>query len=195
MSFVLRAAQASSEDAAAAIPLIKEAYLEYANFICASYDETTVNQRLTGYFCSETPLLINYRNFKLLQSNAQTAAILCACPGSKIALFNNNLAAILEGLGDTEALKAAKLLRFEREAYDDEYYLDILTVSQNFRGQGLARLLADEALEEAKASGKERLTLFAKDSLIPFYGKLGFSFYEKRNIGGIEYNTMAIAIK
>lgn len=70
------------------------------------------------------------------------------------------------------------------EASADEYYIDSLAVSENFRNRGLGRLLLEAAEKRAVSAGWEKISLLAAEdnpAAASLYKKCGY-----RENGGLE---------
>ena len=69
-----------------------------------------------------------------------------------------------------------------------------LAVLPEFQGKGIARLLMERILTQAIKSGKKRASLTCKQSLIPFYEKLGYRNHglSLSAVGGIKFYDMEL---
>lgn len=96
------------------------------------------------------------------------------------ALSNNEFISFL-ALSNDKVISVSGMVLFKRPPYLDNlkgleaYIMNMYTVPQ-YRGQGLARKLLENCIEECKKIGVKRIWLHASDDGIPLYKKLGFSF-------------------
>jgi ribosomal protein S18 acetylase RimI-like enzyme len=193
MSYSIRGA--TPEDSTAVAPLILSAYEGFANFICATDNRTLILERLARLFSYPKPTMVHYSNYSIAENteNGDIVGIVGCLRGDFIPIFYLNLA---EALGqfdyhnDERLQETIRAVVQTREALDDEFYLDVLAVSPDYQGKGIANLLLDEAYKRAVASNMENLVLLARSDLKDFYIKKGFAFYEQRKVGSSLYNVM-----
>lgn len=65
----------------------------------------------------------------------------------------------------------------------------------SYRKRGLAGILINRLIEDARAQGRKGVVLTCKDALVDYYAKFGFEnegISEKSDHGGVEWNQMRL---
>ncbi|MFC1454882.1 GNAT family N-acetyltransferase [Candidatus Undinarchaeota archaeon] len=66
-----------------------------------------------------------------------------------------------------------------------------------FQGKGISKPLMDEFIKRSKESGKEKILLICKDTLVDYYKKYGFINLgkSKSTFAGVEWIEMSLSLK
>lgn len=183
---------ATEEDAHIVATLMYKALGDYANFLMMTDNEEAILSRIQICFKSPAPNQLHQSNFIIAWLDGFVVGECSSYAGNKIEQYNKNLSDIISEFHerDEKIDHVTELLEYLKEANKDEYYIDTLSVDPDVRGKGIARLLVDKVAERAKLEGFSKLSLVVqegKEYLLEFYKKLGFEFFEERDLGGINY--------
>lgn len=79
---------------------------------------------------------------------------------------------------------------------DEEGQIRFMAVREDYRGQGLGRMILSELHAEAKRLGLKRIVLLARDSAVGFYAKHGYKTVGKSDtlFGSIPQQRMEITL-
>jgi ribosomal protein S18 acetylase RimI-like enzyme len=183
---------ATEEDARIVAELMLKALGEYANFLMMTDNQEAILSRIQICFKSPEPNQMHQSNFIIAWLDGFVVGETSCYAGNKIALYNKNLSDIISDFHerDEKIDHVIELLEYLKEANKDEYYMDTISVDPEYRGQGIAQLLVQKVCERAIAEGFSKLALVVqegKEHLLSYYKKLGFEFFEERNLGGTNY--------
>jgi ribosomal protein S18 acetylase RimI-like enzyme len=78
------------------------------------------------------------------------------------------------------------LKSFDKECFDDEFYIDTVSVLEDYQGQGIAKELFAFAQQKAKEQGFKKLSL-----LVDLENKKAKALYEK--LGFIDNTTLEVS--
>ncbi len=154
--------------------LIFNAIHNIANTLTGENEEKKILKTLDFYITMEINRL-SYNNIYTYEIENQIVAL--------ILVYNSNDVKKL----DTPILEHLKtkniyLDSFEKECFEDEFYIDTVSVSPNFQGKGIAKELFIYIEEKAKELGFDKVSLlvdFENPKALALYEKLGF---QKNNI-------------
>ncbi|WP_418179196.1 GNAT family N-acetyltransferase [Aliarcobacter lanthieri] len=82
---------------------------------------------------------------------------------------------------------------FEKECFEDEFYIDTVSVNPSFQGRGIAKELFDFATKKAKEEGFKKLSLlvdFENPKAKALYEKLDFQDNVVLNVSGSQFYHM-----
>ncbi|GCE25900.1 acetyltransferase [Dictyobacter alpinus] len=139
---------ASREDAARVIPLILQANGEIASTLTGTGQMSEIVRVLTAFFEGEDNRL-SYQNMLVAQEDGQAVGILIFYHGSQAAALDRPL---IERL---RHLKQDPSLTLDKEADEDEWYIDTLSVSPAYGGRGIGTALISAAEERVRNSAGE----------------------------------------
>ncbi|MFJ7733293.1 GNAT family N-acetyltransferase [Lysinibacillus sp. NPDC097231] len=175
MSITIR--QAQPQDAHAVVPLIMDAIGDIANRLSGEQTAEAVKRELTVLFKREDNRH-SYVNTFVAVEDEQILGILVYYNGVQAIEMDANLVKWLE-------VKNAPSIVIDKEAHEDEYYIDTVCVAQEARGKGIGTLLLQFAEELTKQHGYRKLSLNVetqKEDARRLYERLGFVITEPWSI-------------
>ena len=175
---------AQKQDAKICIKLLNLAMEDIAYKLSGYDDPVKSDEILEKFFESETNRL-SYKNVYVYKRDDVIIAAMCAYFGGDAAKLDREISQHLKALG--------KDAQIEKECFDDEFYIDSITVDEKFRGQGLAKELILHSFAKAKELGHKKVSLIVdvnKPKVRKFYESLGFKFNTKKIINLHEYDHM-----
>lgn len=191
---------ATEEDAHIVAQLMLKALGDYANFLMMTDNKEAILSRIQICFKSPEPNQLHQSNFIIAWLDGFVVGEASCYAGNKIEEYNKNLSNIISEFHerDEKIDHVLELLEYLKEANKDEYYMDTLSVDPECRGKGIARLLVEKVCERAINEGFSKVSLVVqegKEHLLDFYKKLGFEFFEERELGGINYYRLIKKLK
>ncbi|GER87260.1 acetyltransferase [Dictyobacter vulcani] len=144
---------ARKADSAMAIPLILQANGDIATTLTGSDQMPEILQIMTSFFEGEENRL-SYQNTLVAEEDGHAVGILILYHGSQAAVLDRPL---IERL---RQLKQDPSLTLDKEADEDEWYIDTLSVSPTYAGRGIATALIEAAEERVRpADGEAKIAL------------------------------------
>ncbi len=191
---------ATEEDAHIVAQLMYKALGDYANFLMMTDNEEAILSRIQICFKSPEVNQLHQSNFIIAWLDGFVVGECSSYAGNKIEQYNKNLSDIISEFHEKEDKieHVVELLEYLKEANKDEYYMDTISVDPDYRGRGIAQLLINKVCERAITEGFSKLALVVqegKEYLLDYYSSLGFEFYEKRDLGGINYYRLIKNLK
>lgn len=175
MSITIRHAQ--PQDAQAVVPLITDAIGEIANRLTGEQSSEAVAHELAVLFKREDNRH-SYLNTFVAIEDANILGILVYYNGAQAIEMDANLMKWLNA-------KNAPNITIDKEAHEDEYYIDTICVAPEARGKGIGSLLLQFAIEQTKERGFSKLSLNVetqKEKAIRLYERTGFVITEPWSI-------------
>lgn len=175
MSITIR--QAQPQDAHAVVPLIIDAIGEIANRLTGEQTASMVEQELTELFRREDNRH-SYLNTYVAVEGEQILGILVYYNGEQAITMDANLVKWLKE-------KNAPSITIDKEAHEDEYYIDTVCVAPEARGKGIGTLLIQFAIDQTKERGFTKLSLNVetqKEDARRLYERMGFVITEPWSI-------------
>lgn len=183
MDIIVRNAQLA--DAPFVAPLIVDAIEEIANRLTGEDEPKTILDSLEELF-KRTDNRHSYKNTYIAEINGGVAGIMVVYGGDKAPVLDKNLETWL-------ATKDANIQTIEIEAREDEFYIDTICTSPQYRGHGVGTTLLHYADNIAKEKGYQKVSLSVekqKDRARHLYEKMGFVFSEPWTIIGEKFDHM-----
>jgi ribosomal protein S18 acetylase RimI-like enzyme len=177
--------RAKPEDAVFAVPLIIAAIGEIAKQMTGETDPIAVEQELIGLFKREDNRHSYLHTFVAERQNV-VIAVMVLYSGFDALTLDINLIRWL-------SQKSGKLVSIPPEARQNEYYIDTVCVHQDFRGQGIGRLLLAYAEGVARDVGYSKIVLNVepeKETAIRLYERVGYQIAEPWEIYGETFHHM-----
>lgn len=165
--------QAQPQDAHAVVPLIIDAIGDIANRLTGEQSAEAVIRELTILFQREDNRH-SYLNTFVATEDEQILGILVYYYGAHAIEMDAKLVQWL-------ATKNAPSIVIDREAHEDEAYIDTVCVAPAARGKGIGTLLLQFAEELTKQRGYTKLSLnveIEKEDARRLYERLGFVITE-----------------
>ena len=175
MSITIR--QAQPQDAQAVVPLIIDAIGDIANRLTGEQEHEAIERELTVLFKREDNRH-SYLNTFVAVEDEKIVGILVYYNGKQAIEMDANLVNWL-------AAKNASNIIIDKEAHEDEYYVDTICVDPDARGKGIGTLLLQFAIDQTKERGFSKLSLNVetkKEQAIRLYERTGFVITEPWSI-------------
>ncbi|MCJ8010947.1 GNAT family N-acetyltransferase [Paenibacillus sp. KQZ6P-2] len=174
------------EDAEQAARLLYDALHDVAHQLTGEESEQDAVRVLEEYFAAEEGRL-SYHQAIVKEVEGVVAGIIIVYGGDQIGELDQP---ILERL---RKMKNDPDLRLDKESDEDEYYIDTLSVSPAFSGQGIATKLIHKAEERAKELGYEKIAMVVvtdNSRAYSLYLHLGYEVDKEIMINGHVYYHM-----
>lgn len=165
--------------------LIYDAIHDIANTLTGENNEKKILETLDLYIKMDTCRL-SYNNIYTYEIDKKIVGILLA--------YNSNDVNKLD-LPMIEHLKRKDIFinSFEKECFNDEFYIDTVSVNSSFQGRGIAKELFNFAEKKAKELNFRKLSLlvdFENIKAKALYDKLGFCDNEILKVSGSQFHHM-----
>ncbi|MDX4039698.1 GNAT family N-acetyltransferase [Aliarcobacter skirrowii] len=146
--------------------LIYDAIHEVANSLTGENEEHKILKTL-DYYIQMDVCRLSYNNIYTYEVNNKNVAILLAYNSNDIEKLDKPMIEHLK-------TKNIFLKSFEKECFEDEFYIDTVSVSPSFQGRGIAKELFAFAQQKAREQGFKKLSL-----LVDLENKKAKALYEK----------------
>lgn len=143
---------AVKEDAQVAARLLYDALHDIAHQLTGQESEEDAIQVLQQYFEQEEGRL-SYHQALISEVEGNIAGVVITYAGDEAKELDRP---IIERL---RKIKNDPSITLDKEADEDEYYIDTLSVSSSYKGQGIGSALIRAAEERAKERGYDRIAL------------------------------------
>ncbi|MFJ7650095.1 GNAT family N-acetyltransferase [Lysinibacillus sp. NPDC097279] len=175
MSIIIR--QAQPQDAQSVVPLIIDAIGDIANRLTGEQTASKIEEELTVLFKREDNRH-SYLNTFVAVEGEQILGTLVYYNGEQAIQMDANLVKWLEE-------KNAPSITIDKEAHEDEYYIDTVCVAPEARGKGIGTMLIQFAIEQTQERGFTKLSLNVetqKEDARRLYERMGFVITEPWSI-------------
>ncbi|WP_338541602.1 GNAT family N-acetyltransferase [Paenibacillus tundrae] len=176
---------ARKEDVDQVIPLLYQAIGDIAYALAGEGEHEEAMRILRQFFVQEDNR-ISYRNVTVMEQNEVVAGILVAYDGSEADLLDEP---IRNRPGRSQDEKYALV----KETRPGEYYLDTLSVSEAYQGQGIGRALMAAFEEKGRTLGHKQVSLIVERDngrALMLYERQGYVKDDLLVIAGHEYSHM-----
>ncbi|MGR6541898.1 N-acetyltransferase family protein [Paenibacillus tundrae] len=176
---------ARQEDVDQVIPLLYQAIGDIAYALAGEGEHEEAMRILQQFFVQEDNR-ISYRNVTVMEQNEVVAGILVAYDGSEADLLDEP---IRNRPGRSQDEKYALV----KETRPGEYYLDTLSVSEAYQGQGIGRALLAAFEEKGRTLGHKQVSLIVERDngrALMLYERQGYVKDDVLVIAGHEYSHM-----
>jgi ribosomal protein S18 acetylase RimI-like enzyme len=149
--------------------LIHNAIHHIANTLTGENEKNKILETLNLYISMDINRL-SYNNIWTYEIENEIAGLIVAYDSNKVKELDG---AILEHL----KTKNIFLETFDKECFENEFYIDTLSVFENFQGKGIAKELFAFIENKAKELGFKKVSLlvdFENTKALKLYEKLGF---------------------
>ncbi|OPH47148.1 acetyltransferase [Paenibacillus ferrarius] len=143
--------QAKKEDATAVINLMYTAIGDIVHTLAGTNDVGTALHVLEGFF-REKGNRISFENVLVLEEDERVIAFMLAYHGSRAAELDRPFLERLSAIGSA-------VQTIEREAREDEYYLDSIAVHADYQGRGIGTKLLRLFEQQAAELGHDKIML------------------------------------
>ena len=165
--------------------LIFNAILNIANTLTGEEKEEKILETLDFYIKMDVNRL-SYKNIYTYEIENQIVGLILAYNSTDVKKLDKP---ILEHL----KTKNIYLDSFEKECFEDEFYIDTVSVSPNFQGRGIAKELFSFVEKKAKELGFDKVSLlvdFENEKALKLYEKLGFKKNTILKVSNHNYHHM-----
>ncbi|WP_307414978.1 GNAT family N-acetyltransferase [Paenibacillus sp. W2I17] len=178
------------EDADQVIPLLYQAIGDIAYSLAGEADHEKAMQILQAFYVQEDNR-ISYRHVTVMEQDRLIAGILVAYDGGEADRLDQP---ILDRPGRSLDEKYALV----KETRPGEYYLDTLSVSEAYQGQGIGRALMAAFEQQGSDLGHSQVSLIVERDngrALMLYERQGYVKDDVIVIAGHEYNHMVKPIQ
>lgn len=146
--------------------LIYDAIHEVANSLTGENEEHKILKTLENYIQMDVCRL-SYNNIYTYEIDNKNVAILLAYNSNDVEKLDKPM---------IEHLKTKNIFleSFDKECFEDEFYIDTVSVLEDYQGQGIAKELFAFAQQKAREQGFKKLSL-----LVDLENKKAKALYEK----------------
>lgn len=181
---------AKKEDTKQIVPLIVQAIEDIVFMLTgtSSYDQATP---ILEYYVQSEQNRLSYRNCLVKEHEGQVVGVIVAYPSSDLSELDREMLKIISKNLNIENVKV------DREADDQDFYIDTLSVHPDFQGKGIGTELLEGLLSFAEKKGVTRVSLNVdqnKPSARRLYEKVGFEYEKVRSIMNHPYNYLVFPI-
>lgn len=165
--------------------LIFNTILNIANTLTGEEKEEKILETLDFYIKMDVNRL-SYNNIYTYEIENQIVGLILAYNSNDVKKLDKP---ILEHL----KTKNIYLDSFEKECFEDEFYIDTVSVSPNFQGRGIAKELFSFVEKKAKELGFDKVSLlvdFENPKALALYEKLGFKKNTILKVSNHNYHHM-----
>lgn len=165
--------------------LIYNAILNIANTLTGENKEQKILETL-DYYVKMDMCRLSYKNIYTYKIENQIVGILLVYNSNDVEKLDKPMLEHLQSKGVT-------LKSFEKECFNDEFYIDTVSVRADFQGRGVAKELFNFAEKKALDLGFKKLSLlvdFENKKAKDLYEKLGFKKNETLIVSGSNFYHM-----
>ena len=177
--------KAEKKDVKGAAALLITALDEMKTVFSGYTDEKEISEKLEEYFLLEEGRY-TYKNFAVCEIDSNIAGVIVvyySAEGEKLDRV------MLEDLKKRGIMRSS----FEKEFYENEYYIDSVAVDSDYQGRGIAKQLIRFAEDEGRKMGYEKSSLIVhmdKEKAYSIYKKIGYEEDSKITVYGEKYKHM-----
>ncbi|QOV10037.1 GNAT family N-acetyltransferase [Viridibacillus arvi] len=154
-------------------PLIIEAIGDIANRMTGETEPKAIESELITLF-ERTDNRHSYLNTYVAEHNGQVVGTLVIYSGDAAPQMDANLETWLQE-------KGAKTPKVDKEAHEDEYYVDTICINPDFRGKGIGTILLEFSEQLAREKGYKKISLNVetqKEKALKLYERMGYVITE-----------------
>lgn len=177
---------AKKEDHQAAVKLIYSTIGKIAHQLTGTDRDDEVLRVLASFFQQEGNR-VSYQNTLVKEVDGQVAGILISYHGSESEMLDKPFVERLK------KITGKSNVTIQKEAEDDDYYLDTVAVADAYQGRGYGKELLLAFEDKARAAGYRKLALLAEASNEPAYSiykKLGYQSDGSVTVSGYHFQHM-----
>jgi len=165
--------------------LIFNAIKDVANILTGEDEKDKILQTLDKYICMDINRL-SYNNIWIYEIQNQVVGLILSYDSNRVKELDSP---ILEHLSSKNIFLDA----FDKECFADEFYIDTLSVLEDFQGRGIAKELFSFIEKHAKELAYKKLSLlvdFDNTKALRLYEKIGFKKNSILKISNHNYHHM-----
>lgn len=163
----------TSQDACVVFDILKLAMIELLDDLFG-YDHLNTFK----FFFNDNQTRFSKQNICCAKVDENIVAAMCSYGGKDALMLDDKMNQYLKQYN--KQLKC--------ECLQDEYYLDSIAVQENYRGNGIFKVLMHQCFDLAKANGYKKISLLAKNPKI--YTAFGFEIVEEFELYNEKYFKM-----
>ncbi|MBY0098401.1 GNAT family N-acetyltransferase [Mesobacillus maritimus] len=182
---------AVKSDAKKAVELIHIAISDIAEQLTGETKEQKIRETLSQFFREENNRL-SFQNMMVADVLGEVAGIIITYSGEDAARLDQPI------LKHVRRKRSDEAILFDKEADEQDFYIDTLCVDDRFRGHGIGTMLLKEAEEIAQQKGDYRISLnVAHDNPIArkLYEGIGYMKEKVIQINHHPYDYMVKTLK
>ncbi|WP_088043746.1 GNAT family N-acetyltransferase [Bacillus sp. EAC] len=181
---------AKKEDAKQIVPLIVQAIEEIAFMLTgtSSYDEALP---ILEYYIRSEKNRLSYQNCLVKVHEDQIIGVIIAYNCTELSVLDREMLEIISRNLNSENATV------DKEADEEDFYIDTVSVHPNFQGLGIGTELLTGLLSHAKEMGVNRVSLNVdqnKPAARRLYEKVGFTYEKVQYIMGHPYDYLVFPI-
>ena len=165
--------------------LILDAIHNIANTLTGEDEKSKILETLDKYITMDTNRL-SYKNIWIYEKENQTVGLILAYNSNDVKKLD---APILKRLSSQNIFRDS----FDKECFEDEFYIDTVSVFEKFQGRGIAKELFYFIEQKAKELAFKKVSLLVDvDNLkaLKLYEKIGFKKNTILQISKHDYHHM-----
>ena len=165
--------------------LILDAIHHIANTLTGENEKSKILETLDKYITMDTNRL-SYKNIWIYEKENQTVGLILAYNSNDVEKLDTP---ILEHLKS----KNIFLDSFDKECFEDEFYIDTVSVNENFQGKGIAKELFAFIEKKAKELEFDKVSLLVdleNPKALALYEKIGFKKNRILEVSNHSYHHM-----
>lgn len=165
--------------------LILDAIHDIANTLSGENEKTKILETLDKYITMDINRL-SYNNIWIYEIQSKTVGLIVAYGSNDVKKLD---APILEHLSS----KNIFIDSFDKECFENEFYIDTVSVFEEFQGKGIAKELFSFIEKKAKELGFEKVSLLVdleNPKALALYEKIGFQKNTILEVSKHQYHHM-----
>ncbi|GCF08315.1 GNAT family N-acetyltransferase [Dictyobacter arantiisoli] len=172
---------ARKTDAQDALPLIYQVISGFSGTLLGSRTEQEFHEVIADFFQAENNRF-SYQNYLVAEVGQRVAGLLLLYHGRDAEVLDRPI------LEHARRVKNNPTFRLDKEADEDEWYIDTLSVSPDYAGQGIGTALMKAAEEQVRQRQDRKLALLVEEENTRahrLYQHLGYKEDKKTMLYGI----------
>ncbi|MEH7348392.1 GNAT family N-acetyltransferase [Gottfriedia acidiceleris] len=181
---------AKQEDAKQIVPLIVQAIEDIVFMLTGttSYEQATP---ILEYYVQSEQNRLSYHNCLVKEIEGKVVGVIIAYHSLELSVLDREMLEIISRNLNIQHVKV------DKEADDEDFYIDTLSVHPDYQGKGIGTELLEGLLSFAKNKGFARVSLNVdqdKPSARRLYEKVGFKYEKVRYIMNHSYDYLVFPI-
>ncbi|MES9684473.1 GNAT family N-acetyltransferase [Bacillus sp. AFS001701] len=181
---------AKKEDAKQIVPLIVQAIEDIVFMLTgtSSYEQATP---ILEYYVQSEQNRLSYHNCLVKEIEGKVVGVIIAYHSLELSVLDREMLEIISRNLNIQDVKV------DKEADDEDFYIDTLSVNPDYQGKGIGTELLEGLLSFAKNKGIARVSLNVdqdKPSARRLYEKVGFKYEKVRFILNHSYDYLVFPI-
>ncbi|QOG11784.1 GNAT family N-acetyltransferase [Arcobacter sp. FWKO B] len=181
--YIIRSAKPA--DAHQVVGMLIEAMGDTAYYLAGTKNDMLMKNIINSYFLSHYSR-ISYKNCTIVEKNGDICAVMASYEGKFAKEYD-------EWISEQIFKNSQRRIEIDKECFDDEYYIDCICVSDEYRGKKISSLLFKYAIDKANELKYKKVSLVVdceKKHTKQYYEKLGFKDNIDLKINNHSYHHM-----